>query len=183
MSSMRGMLGSFLKGKRSDIDFLEFIFRLYGDTVYRAAFYVLQDAALAEDVTQETFIIAYQKLSQVKNPEKVKAWLSRVAINKAIDISRKSKAFIPLDKVARQLEAEQDIENIIIFKETLHEVEEAILALQNIYQTVFYLRYYLQFSIQEIAESLDIPENTVKSRLKKIKRTVAVHLKRTILVP
>lgn len=178
MSSKWCFLDELGKGKKCSLEALELLFNLYAETVYQAAFYVLKDAALAEDITQETFLTAYQKLFQVKSPQKVKAWLVRIAINKAIDLSKKRKTFIPFNETIGKQKVGQDVETMVIHKETIRGVEEAILALPPIYHQIFYFRYYLQFTIPEIAASLDRPENEVKSHLKRIKRTATKHLKR-----
>jgi len=70
MSSKWCFLDELGKGKKCSLETLELLFNLYAETVYQAAFYVLEDAALAEDITQETFLTAYQKLFQVKSPTK-----------------------------------------------------------------------------------------------------------------
>lgn len=159
---------------------LEILFALYGDDVYRAAYFVLQDAFLAEDATQETFITAYEKLSGLRNPKKLKAWLIRIAMNKAIDLLRKQRRSVPLEDIDKYLKAGQqtDPASQIASGETLLTIEEVISGLPAGFQTVFFLRYYSKFTVQQIATFMNIPENTVKSRIKKIKRAVAAHLKK-----
>lgn len=145
------------------------VYQAYYDTVYRVALYITQDHATAEDVTQETFKTALENYWQLKDPGKLRGWLTKIAVNQARASCNFKNRVISTDHAI--IDARRDTgtfdnqENELIKLETKQEIMSMILSLPEDFQTVVILRYYDEFNVQEIADLLGIPVGTVKSRL------------------
>jgi len=159
---------------------LETLFRLFHGSVFRAAYCVTNDRSLAEDVTQETFLKAYERLDQLRDASRVEAWLVRIAINGARDALQRSRSIrlIPESKDAAA-EAEATPENRLLSLEDQRALHEAVAALEQEYQEVVSLKYFRGMTVREISEATGIPEGTVKTRLRRARLTIARTLRQT----
>ena len=113
----------------------------------------------AQDIVQETCLVASQKFNTLRDKSLFKAWLIRIANNKCIDyFRRKSKIeTISFDNVSEnELKVEKQTENA---------VAETIDLLPETDKRILYLYYFYDLSQKEIANTLNIPVGTVKSRL------------------
>jgi RNA polymerase sigma-70 factor, ECF subfamily len=139
----------------------------YHQAVYRYAYRLTGSVPDAEDLTQQTFLAAQQKLDQVRNPECARNWLFTVLRNLFFkDVQRRQ----PLSAVDLQL----NIDNIpkeIPGDETIdrEQVQQALDELHPTYRVVLVMFYYEDCSYREIAEQLDLPIGTVMSRLARAK--------------
>lgn len=128
---------------------------------------LLGDRSDAEDITQKSFIKAYQKLSTF-SPEKGRfsTWLYKIAYNESIDYLRRNKR-TKLVKGAEEVEA---IAPDVLQEELMREVRAAVLALvPPEYRRVVEAYYWEGNSYQAIADEMDVPINTVKSWLRRAK--------------
>jgi len=153
---------------------LKTLFSLYYKKVFYAAFYVTKDKYLSEDITQETFLKAYKKLHQLRDTEKLEAWLVKIAINLAHDeIKRRKKNIaVPDLEFENNDSGSNNPEEIYLKKETIEILNQLIYQLDPDYVHILYLKYYEGLTLKRISEMLEMPEGTVKSRLKKIKDTL-----------
>lgn len=133
-------------------------FSIYSDRVFRAAYSVCRNQADADDVVQDTFIKYCSREWDFDTPEHLKAWLLRVAINRAKDIQRQ---FWRKNAVSYE-----DYEMALEFQESQdREVFEAVMALPSKYRITIHLYYYEEYSIAEIATMLRYSQSAVKSQL------------------
>lgn len=147
-----------------DQDAFEEIFEQYKNLVYKTAFLMLGDSQDGEDVLQAVFIKVYTSLASYE-PSKgaFTTWLHRITVNACLNRRRKQR--FKLFSFSKHFEARtakpspeaQAIENLTLSQA----LEELSLKLR----AVVVLRYYLGLSYKEIAEALQIPLGTVKSRL------------------
>ena len=130
----------------------------YSPAVYRLAYARTGSREDAEDITQETFLRLVRAAPVFRDGEHCKAWLLRVAINRAKDISRSfwRKNKIALDDYINEIPFESREE---------YELFETVMKLPEKYRNVIHLYYYEDLSIKEIAEILRITEGNVKMRL------------------
>ncbi len=155
-------------------DILELLFNWYGKSVYRAALLILKNKALAEDVTQETFMTACTKLDSLQSPEKAEAWLVHIAMNKAYDLTKDQQRLVMLPEPDPPGPPEHNpILEVVLDREAAEEIRAAILNLPAPYQEILYFKYYRDLTSKQIADALEIPEGTVKSRLSKAKQLIA----------
>ncbi len=141
------------------------------------------DRQLAEDLVQETLLhVLRQRTFQTHRP--FKPWLYAVATNLARDhfrsaAVRKSRQSGDAEEALLQLyDSDPGPEEHALAAEQGSEVRAALAQLREEYRVVVLLRFYQGFSLQEIAETLDIPLGTVKSRL-----SAGVHRLRAVLAP
>ena len=143
---------------------LEQIFRDYYQLIYRVAFSQVKNHADAEDITQEVFLKISRHDMRYQSIEHERAWIVRVTINLCRDLlkSKWHKTSVSMEEVS---EAQRgSCEN---FTEIQDDMMWAVLQLPEKYRNCLYLFYYEDYSIKEIAQSLEMPENTVKTNLKR----------------
>ena len=137
----------------------------YSDAVYRAAMHNCRCAADAEDVVQETFVRAYDRIGTFRGgSDEMGAWLYRIATNTALTLLRRRKTglFASLDEVSRTLagrvaeECGEDADQMQV------RFQQAVLELPLKQRLVFNLRYYDGMSYRQIARVLGQREQTLK---------------------
>lgn len=137
---------------------LQELFERYQNNLYAAAFNICKNAEDAKDVVQETFIQYYSLKKEFDNEQHIRAWLIRVAINKAKNMNR---SFWRKNK--RSLE---DYMGTLTFETPeSEELFETVMALPEKFRIVIHLFYYEEYAIREIADILKISESNVKVRL------------------
>lgn len=136
----------------------------YQEKVVNVIYRLCGDPELAQDVSQEAFIRAWQKLPQYDIQRPFQNWLLRIAANIAISHLRQVKPTVDIEKV--QLESMHENPDILVEeKQRAAWVRQAILDLPVASRSVLVLREYEGFSYKEIADALQIPIGTVMSRL------------------
>jgi RNA polymerase sigma-70 factor, ECF subfamily len=142
------------------------IFEQYKNLVYKTAYLMMDDPAEADDVLQEVFILVYKSLSAF-DPKKgaFTTWLHRITVNCCLMQRRKRRfLFLPLDSLW-ETPSGKSLENARVELDEKERVMQAIRVLSDKQRAVIVLRYYLELPYTEIAQVLDIPLGTVKSRL------------------
>ena len=130
----------------------------YADRVFSAAFSICRNQADADDAVQDTFIKYSTSDHDFCNEEHIKAWLLRVAINRAKDIRA---SFWKRNRVSW----EEYMEGLVFEEPEDSHLFEAVMKLPEKYRVVIHLYYYEEYSIREIAEILHSRDGTIKSRL------------------
>jgi len=140
------------------------VMELYGNSIYRLSYYVLQNEHDAQDILQETLIKYMQKFQDFQNEEHEKAWLFRVSNNLCKDMLRfqKRNRFLNIDTLVEQQDDSSFHEG-----ETVGLLKTHIFRLQEKYKKVIYLHYYEGYSVKEMAYILKISEGAVKKRLER----------------
>lgn len=137
---------------------IEVLFERYRNNLYVAAFSVCKNAQDAEDVVQETFLQYWTQKKEFESEQHVRAWLLRVAINKA-----KNKCNSYFRK--NTLPLEDYIETLTFPTEASSGLFEAVMELPEKYRIVIHLFYYEDYSVKEIANILKLTPGNVKVRL------------------
>lgn len=130
----------------------------YRDRLFAAAFQVCGNAADAEDAAQEALLRYHLSDKEFENQEHIRAWLLRVAVNWAKNISRSfwRRNTLPL---------EEYMETLTFDCQESREIFREVMALPEKYRLVIHLYYYEDYSVQEIGRILGIHESNVKVRL------------------
>jgi RNA polymerase sigma-70 factor (ECF subfamily) len=137
---------------------LELLIDRYQKNLFAAALNVCANAQDAEDVVQDTFLQYYSANKQFNDEEHIKAWLLRVAINKAKDVTRRSRR--------KNTVSLEDLNEDIPFEDP--EVEtffDEVMSLPEKYRVAIHLFYYEDMAVKDIANCLQISEGNVKMRL------------------
>ncbi|MDF9843299.1 MULTISPECIES: RNA polymerase sigma factor [unclassified Paenibacillus] len=142
------------------------LFEAYSKAVYRTCYYMVQDAADAEDLCQEVFITVFR--SQWQNVEHTRAWIMKIAVNTSLNHLKRSSSL--RQKLVQNLHlwgggvSEEPVERLVEQKETAQEWARYMSRLPAKIRAVLTLRYMHDFSLAEISEALSIPVGTAKSR-------------------
>ena len=149
--------------------------RKYQKPVHALAWRKVGDFHIAEEITQDTFLKAYQKLSMLKEPQRFLSWLYVIAANLCKAWLRKKRLrtqslehteHIAVEKATYSDHVIEENERTAV--ETQREVVKALLAkLQESERTIVTLRYFGEMSSAEIGEFLGVSANTVRSRLRR----------------
>lgn len=156
------------KLKNGDIQVLRLIYELFYKSVFQAAFFITDDANLAEDTVHEVFLLLPNKIEQLKDPSRLEAWLCRIAANTARNIIRdrsKERTFLEENVVYYPDNQSNSPDVILLDNEEKQIIREYIRRLKPDHKHVVYLKYYSELPVDEISAALGIPAGTVKTRL------------------
>jgi RNA polymerase sigma-70 factor (ECF subfamily) len=147
--------------QRGSVPDLELLFEAHWPRAHRAAYLVVHDAALAEDIAQEAFLAAIRNLDRFDRRRPFGPWLHRIVVNRAIDAAR-----------ARSLRRETELTEGYTAAAEEHDPPDrallvALARLPPDQRAVIVLRHLLGYSPGEIARVLDLPRGTVNSRLRR----------------
>ena len=142
-------------------------------SLYKFVYRYLGDAEEARDICQEAFIRAYTNLDRFRGQAKFSSWLYQIALNLCRSQFRRkqSRPTVSIDddeerSPLRLVEANVDLpEDTAIHGERVRALQRALAELPDEQRTVIILKQYHGMKFREIAEVLDTPESTVKSRL------------------
>lgn len=148
-----------------DRDALITLLREIESHVYRTAYYIVGNEQDAMDAAQEALIRIYTKIDTYEEKAMFKTWVQRIVTNICIDKFRKKKPTVSIEEHQLNFSSEQNIEEEIVLSDVASEIRVAINKLPEHHRAVVVLRYMQDFSYKEIAESLNLPLNTVKSYL------------------
>ena len=144
---------------------------------FRVAYGVLRNREDAEDVTQEAFAKAYKSFSSLRERERFRSWIVKIAWRMALDTLRSRKRRIVREEVHAEISDTSDLVSHIVDRDRANEVWRAIDALPEKMRIVVILANIEEHDTQEIASMLDVPEGTVKSRLFHARRQLKELLK------
>ena len=150
----------------------------YQKQVHALAWRKIGDFHIAEEITQDTFLKAYQKLRTLKKPQRFASWLYVIAANHCNTWLQKKQSRAQLLKNKGDLRPEKPSyseyvaeENERISVETQREVVKKLLAkLEESERTVMTLHYFAEMSCTEIGAFLGVSANTIKSRLRRARQ-------------
>ncbi|HEY4416017.1 MAG TPA: RNA polymerase sigma factor [Verrucomicrobiae bacterium] len=144
-------------------DFETLVARHY-EPLYQFAFSLTREEAEACDLTQQTFCVWAAKGHQLRDVSKVKTWLFTTLHREFLGSRRRQKRFPHLELEAAELELPV-ISPDVINRLDAAQVLDVLKQVDDIYQAPVALFYLQDYSYKEIAEILDVPIGTVKSRL------------------
>ncbi|QJD96708.1 sigma-70 family RNA polymerase sigma factor [Mucilaginibacter robiniae] len=154
------------------------LYRLYAKAMLNVAFRILNDMNEAEDVLQEAFVDAFNKLKDFRQETTFGLWLKQIVINKSINLLRKRRLeWVELenDQLENIAEAEENDDEDIQYR--VVQVKEAMQQLPEGYRVVLSLYLLEGYDHEEIAQILSISENTSRTQFLRAKRKLNEVLK------
>ncbi|MFC5479104.1 RNA polymerase sigma factor [Massilia suwonensis] len=157
----------------------EVLMRRLNGVLYRTARSILRDDAEAEDVVQESYLLAYRKMASFRGDASLSTWLTRIVVNEATGRLRKARRradivelvpgaagidFEEEDAMSSERSAPETPDDAALRAEARRLIEARIDALPDSLRTVFMLRAVEDLSVQETSAALGIPEATVRSQ-------------------
>ncbi|MCZ6676981.1 MAG: sigma-70 family RNA polymerase sigma factor, partial [Candidatus Poribacteria bacterium] len=152
----------------------EKLFLSYQKRVYNLAYRMTGNDADAADLTQETFLRAYQSIARIKNAEAFSTWLFRIAVNLCKNHRKAKHASLGCDSLDQFIDENRavDLPTMSESPETAFEkderdgqIQQALNALSDAHRTVVVLHHLEGVSLADIAKMLNCRVGTVKSRL------------------
>lgn len=139
---------------------IEEVSEKYRDRLFAAAFHRTGDPMDAEDVVQETLLQYHTTRKEFENEEHLRAWLFRVALNRAKNLSASAwrRKTVPLEEYAASLGFTTPRESDLFW---------AMAGMPEKNRIVIHLYYYEEYSVREIGTLLGLSESAVKQRLKR----------------
>jgi RNA polymerase sigma-70 factor (ECF subfamily) len=162
------------RARAGDRDAFEKIIVLYQSEIFRLAFFRTRSRMDSEDLTQDIFLAAFKYLPQLKDSDKFRPWLYRIAINRVRDFHRKKK-FLAFFGVTEDREETEAVEvetdkrpgalDKVIRDEFWSHVRQLSKRFSKMEKEVFTLRFVDDMSLKEIAHTLGKSESAVKTHL------------------
>jgi RNA polymerase sigma-70 factor (ECF subfamily) len=121
----------------------------------------------AQEVTQEVFLRMHERLSSFRGEARFSSWLYRLAYNRTLEYRRRARLrlpHVPAETLAEREAGRGPFEEAAE-RERRARVEALLDGLPDVYRSVVYLHYWLDASVEEIAETMVVPAGTVKSYL------------------
>ncbi len=152
------------------------IYERYYKAMYNIALRIINDAAEAEDVMQESFLSAFQKLETFSGTVTFGAWLKKIVINRALDAIKGRKTLISLEHVPELPEAREG-DGYMDYRElNIDMVKQAMYALPDGYRVVLSLYLVEGYDHNEISEILGITNATSRTQYHRARKQLAKKL-------
>ena len=149
--------------REGERDAFEQLVRRYQKPVFNAALRMLRDPEDAMDVAQTTFLKAFEHLADYDPSFKFYSWLYRIAINESLNALGSRRTFQEINGEEPDEAPGPDLQ--VEGEQTLRAIEDALTRIGPELRAVIILRHFLHLSYQDMADTLLLPEKTVKSRL------------------
>jgi RNA polymerase sigma-70 factor (ECF subfamily) len=166
------LIRAHLKG---DPNAFEVLFKKYKEQVARLVYSIAKDDALVDDIVQEVFLLVYRHLAKFRQHAAFKTWMYRITVNEAFRQLGRLKRWQPLpegdfepSRLASSMvvfDNGESPERVLIDGEQKRLVHRALEQIKPHHRMILVLYYMEDLSVQEIAQVLEIPEGSVKSRL------------------
>ena len=152
------------RARGGDLDAFADLVRNHQRLVFGIACRMLDDRAAAEDLAQDVFVQLHRHLATIESDAHLASWLRRVVTHRAIDAvrERRRRPVTPIDAVAEPMSAAAEPDPLLV-----QSLRQQVASLPAAARAVVVLRYQRELGPVEIAETLDMPVNTVKSHLKR----------------
>jgi RNA polymerase sigma factor (sigma-70 family) len=155
-----------IQARKGDVDAYSVLVKRFQDMAYGYSFSLLGDFHLAQDAAQEAFVEAYRNLPQLREPAAFAGWFRRVVFKHCDRFLRgRRPATVPIEEASRIASGQPGPAEIAELNQMKDEILKAIRALPEHERTATSLYYINGYSQKEIADFLEVPEKTVKSRL------------------
>ncbi|MEP3475384.1 MAG: sigma-70 family RNA polymerase sigma factor [Hyphomicrobiales bacterium] len=152
--------------KNGDQSAMQVLYARHYQRIYRFILRQIKDETMAEDIVNEVFLDCWRSAGKFEGRSSVTTWLTAISYNKSISYLRKRREAQMGDGQAEAMVDDADSPQIELMKgDKGDQLRYAISKLSETHAAVIDLAYYHEMSINEIAEVLDVPANTIKTRL------------------
>ena len=160
---------------KGDARAFQVLFEKYRGMVARIVFSIVKEETRVEDTVQDVFLLLYRNLGKFRGQSALKTWIYRITVNEALRAVNRNKRWVALPE--GDLEPSQVPSTIVVFNhgespervlvegERRELIQRAMENLKQQHRVILTLYYLEDLSVQEIADVLEIPEGSVKSRL------------------
>lgn len=173
--------------KRGNMEGLEMLVRRYYHQAVRASYLIVQDRDQAEDIVQNSFLHANEKICQLRS-ERFGPWFLKSVINASIKVAKQQKRLVSIEEQEDAkglllaewlLDKRPMVEEVVETEEFRQEIREAIRRLTPDQRAAIVLKYFLEYSEPEITRQLKKPLSSIKwylhSAREKLKELLDLH--------
>jgi RNA polymerase sigma-70 factor (ECF subfamily) len=164
------------RASEGDMDAFEQVYKATSSFVYNVAFRITRNSPDAEEVTQDVFMKIYRNLKGFRFRSAFKTWVYRITVNTAINRYHKSKKEekdrVDYDNIIESLPDRRLAAEGVIQSDNEARLNALLDTLSHEHKTCLILREIEGLSYQEISDTLKIPVNTVRSRLKRARQAL-----------
>lgn len=146
------------------------VYDLYYKAMYNTSLYIVNDSFLAEDIMQESFLDAFNKIETFQWKSSFGAWLKRIVINKSLDALRKKHEFVPISEELTEMPDEIIVDDDIDIK--VEEIKVAMKLISENNRVILALHLFDGYDHQEIAQILGLSYNNVRVRYMRAKNNL-----------
>lgn len=163
--------------KRGDVGGLRTLVEHYQDRAVRAAYLITLDTTAAEDIVQDAFLRAYERIAQFDAKRAFGPWFLRSVVNDAIKLASRNQT-LPLDDPISELPdlTGSDPANLVEIGETREAIWAVLNQLPAAQRGAIVQHYYLDLTEVEIARELNTPLGTIKWRLHAARQQLGILL-------
>ena len=151
------------------------VVRRHQRLVFGAAFRVVKDPTVAEDVAQEAFLRAFKAIDGYRGEGELGAWLYRISRNLALNVVTRSRE-TPSEQMTEILDPARTPEAEAIRSEDIRSVQVALREVPELLRQPLVMREYQHMSYEDIADTIGIPLNTVRTRIFRAKRALETRI-------
>jgi len=164
--------------KKGDQEALREIINKYHDKLFSVANRICNNPADAEEILQDVYMIALNKIDRFEERSTLSTWLYRITVNAALmklRSQRTNKSNVPIDGYTALLGEDENVlrfneearspDETLMTKELYEQIKASVETLPEIYQSVFFLRDVQGYSIKETSKMLHTTPAAIKSRL------------------
>lgn len=152
------------------------IVQKYQRPVFNLCFYMLKNAADAEDAAQEIFLRAYTKLATYNDQRQFSTWLFTIASHYCIDNWRKHRLQLVDWNDCQNQSWDQGYnrpDRVVLQKESAYETRTMLASVSAEHRLILVLKYWHEMSYEEMAQTLDTSVSAIKSRLFRARKVLA----------
>lgn len=151
----------------------EVIYERYASKIYGKCLIILKEPELAKDLSHDTFIRLFTKISTFRGESPFGAWVSRVTYNSCLLYLRKKKLATHDVLEDDFLDLGEDEKNQkIVLEARFEELESAIKTLKEVQRAILMMKYFDGYAVKDIATQLEMSESAVKMQLKRSRERI-----------
>jgi len=179
-TSFRNIHQNLIDGCRAGDQKAQFqVYKLYYKAMFNTSLRIVNDLMEAEDVMQEAFLSAFEKINTYSGSVSFGAWLKKIVVNRSLDALAKRKAIF--EDIESHTEIYDDSNEDLVYKQEVEakvdEVKNAIERLPEGYRVILSLYLIEGYDHDEIADMLKISSSTSRSQLSRAKQKLVTELK------
>jgi RNA polymerase sigma-70 factor, ECF subfamily len=175
--------------KKGDVNAMEPIMQQHKDYVYTLVIQMVKNSSVAEELTQDVFVKIFKKIDTYQEKSKFTTWLYTITYRTCLNYLEKKKIVFNLSDITDDEKNEKSSDYIPDqeFISGISEIEEnekkriiwnAIDSIPEQQGVVIALHYLQQFSIKEIADMMEVPDNTIKTHLFRGRNAIRLNLEK-----
>ncbi len=151
------------RARKGDREAFAVLVHQVSDSLYAVAFRILRDTGTAEDALQNALVLAWRRIPKLRDPDRFEAWIHRILVHACYDESQRARHW-KADVRVLPMGGPSTPDSSAALADR-DELERAFRQLPIEQRAVFVLHHYLGLPLVEVAELLEIPAGTARSRL------------------